>query len=100
MDSTSNKTVKQTVHLSSKPFFNLLTAKDDMTDNAILDGIANILATAQQLNETDKVTIMVANGGGFKEKEIIIISCFGRKYFLSSRINVFDDMNVLKYLFE
>ena len=58
MDSTSNKTVKQTVHLSSKPFFNLLTAKDDMTDNAILDGIANILATAQQLNETDKVAIM------------------------------------------
>ena len=58
VDSTSNKTVKQTVHLSSKPFFNLLTAKDDMTDNAILDGIANILATAQQLNETDKVSIM------------------------------------------
>ena len=58
VDSTSNKTVKQTVHLSSKPFFNLLTAKDDMTDNAILDGIANILATAQQLNETDKVAIM------------------------------------------
>ena len=53
VDSTINETVKQTVHLSSKPFFNLHTAKDDITDNAILDGIATILATAQQLNETD-----------------------------------------------
>ena len=58
MDSTSNKTVKQTVHLSSKPFCDLLTAKDEKTVNAVLYDIANILATAEQMNETDKVAIM------------------------------------------
>ena len=69
VDSTSSKTVKQTVHLSIKPFCDLLTTKDDKTVHAVLDVIANILTTAEQLNETDKVAIMVEKCGGLDRIE-------------------------------
>merc|ERR1712029_59209 len=47
-----------------KPFCDLLAAKDDKTVGVVLDGIANILATAEKLQETDKVAMMVEECGG------------------------------------
>ena len=38
-----------------KPFCDLLAAKDDKTVGVVLDGVSNILATAEKLGETDKV---------------------------------------------
>ena len=48
VDSTSSGTFKESVHLSIKPFCDLLTAKDAKTVHAVLDGIDNILTTAEQ----------------------------------------------------
>merc|ERR1712012_677868 len=60
---TSGGTVQQIVHLCGegvlKPFCDLLAAKDDKTVGVVLDGIANILATAEKLQEMDKVAMMV-----------------------------------------
>ena len=38
-----------------KPFCDLLAAKDDKTVGVVLDGVSNILATAEKLAEVDKV---------------------------------------------
>ena len=50
----------QIVHLCGegvlKPFCDLLAAKDDKTVGVVLDGVSNILATAEKLSEVDKVT--------------------------------------------
>ena len=51
--------VSQIVHLCGegvlKPFCDLLAAKDDKTVGVVLDGVSNILATAEKLSEVDKV---------------------------------------------
>ena len=51
--------VSQIVHLCGegvlKPFCDLLAAKDDKTVGVVLDGVSNILATAEKLAEVDKV---------------------------------------------
>jgi importin subunit alpha-2 len=52
-----------------KPFCDLLAAKDDKTVGVVLDGIANILTTAEKLNETDKVAMMVEECGGLDKIE-------------------------------
>ena len=58
---TSGGTVPQIVQLCGegvlKPFCDLLAAKDDKTVGVVLDGVSNILATAEKLSEVDKVTI-------------------------------------------
>merc|ERR1719187_2457593 len=55
---TSGGSVQQIVHLCGegvlKPFCDLLAAKDDKTVGVVMDGLANILATADKLGETDK----------------------------------------------
>merc|ERR1712228_59882 len=54
-----------------KPFCDLLAAKDDKTVGVVLDGIANILATADKLGETDKVAMMVEECGGLDRIETL-----------------------------
>ena len=58
---TSGGTVPQIVQLCGegvlKPFCDLLAAKDDKTVGVVLDGVSNILATAEKLSEVDKVII-------------------------------------------
>merc|ERR1711973_628073 len=70
---TSGGTVQQIVHLCGegvlKPFCDLLAAKDDKTVGVVLDGIANILSTAEKLSEVDKVAMMVEECGGLDKIE-------------------------------
>merc|ERR1711971_1261284 len=72
---TSGGTVQQIVHLCGegvlKPFCDLLAAKDDKTVGVVLDGVANILATAEKLGESDKVAMMVEECGGLDRVEAL-----------------------------
>jgi len=84
---TSGGSVEQIVHLCGegvlKPFTDLLAAKDDKTVNVVLDGVKNILNTAEKLGETDKVAIMIEECGGLDriealqshQNEVIYQSC-------------------------
>jgi len=70
---TSGGTVPQIVQLCGegvlKPFCDLLAAKDDKTVGVVLDGVSNILATAEKLSEVDKVAMMVEECGGLDKIE-------------------------------
>merc|ERR1712112_429702 len=70
---TSGGTVQQIVMLCGegvlKPFCDLLAAKDDKTVGVVLDGVSNILATAEKLSEVDKVAMMVEECGGLDKIE-------------------------------
>merc|ERR1711971_512592 len=72
---TSGGTVQQIVHLCGegvlKPFCDLLAAKDDKTVCVVLDGLTNILATAEKLGEVDKVAMMVEECGGLDRIEAL-----------------------------
>ena len=54
-----------------KPFCDLLAAKDDKVVSVVLDGLTNILHTAEKLGETDKVAMMVEECGGLDRVEAL-----------------------------
>merc|ERR1712038_1545567 len=70
---TSGGTVPQIVQLCGegvlKPYCDLLAAKDDKTVGVVLDGVSDILATAEKLAEVDKVAMMVEECGGLDKIE-------------------------------
>jgi importin subunit alpha-2 len=72
---TSGGSVQQIVHLCGegvlKPFCDLLAAKDEKTVCVVLDGVTNILSTAEKLGEVDKVAMMVEECGGLDRVEAL-----------------------------
>ena len=54
-----------------KPFCDLLAAKDEKTVCVVLDGVTNILSTAEKLGEVDKVAMMVEECGGLDRIEAL-----------------------------
>ena len=54
-----------------KPFCDLLAAKDEKTVCVVLDGVTNILSTAEKLGEVDKVAMMVEECGGLDRVEAL-----------------------------
>jgi len=72
---TSGGSIEQIVKLCGegvlKPFSDLLAAKDDKTVNVVLDGLTNILTTADKLGEVDKVALLIEECGGLDKIEAL-----------------------------
>nr|CAD7410541.1 unnamed protein product [Timema poppensis] len=54
-----------------KPFCNLLDSKDGKTVQVVLDGVSNILQTADKMNEAMRVAIMIEECGGLDKLEAL-----------------------------
>nr|CAD7263071.1 unnamed protein product [Timema shepardi] len=54
-----------------KPFCNLLDSKDGKTVQVVLDGVSNILQTADKMNEAVRVAIMIEECGGLDKLEAL-----------------------------
>nr|CAD7431143.1 unnamed protein product [Timema monikensis] len=54
-----------------KPFCNLLDSKDGKTVQVVLDGVSNILQTADKMNEVERVAIMIEECGGLDKLEAL-----------------------------
>ncbi|XP_049790239.1 importin subunit alpha [Schistocerca nitens] len=70
---TSGGSADQIVHLVRcgvlKPFCDLLDSKDWKTVSVVLDGLGNILQTAEKMGEVERVAIMIEECGGLDKLE-------------------------------
>ncbi|XP_034936362.1 importin subunit alpha [Chelonus insularis] len=72
---TSGGSIQQLVcliqHEVLVPFCNLLEAKDVKAIMVVLDGLTNILATAEKVGELDRVATMIEEAGGLDKLEAL-----------------------------
>ena len=54
-----------------KPLCDLLAVKDENVLSMVLDGVTNILTTAEKLGETEKVALIVEECGGLERVEAL-----------------------------
>ena len=72
---TSGGTVQQLAHLvqlgALAPMCHLLQAKEWKTVLVVLDGLSNILSTAEKMGELDRVAIMIEEIGGLDKLDVL-----------------------------